>query len=235
MSQKNQNQKAVAPAPIANPDAAEDVKALEGNKEAVEAEQAAEEEVAVTEAPKETQASVATEAPAPEPTDAPAPTPTPAPVEVAEVKVAPEAAEAVVSKNIQILNAALENYIEVMNPRRPENVAVFKAQQVSLWNAVHKVAEREDDFIEGMNIILNNFRQHGDSNSVFHAYNVFRGTDVSPLAPEVLVAFQRYVTLLQLAAGSKNFSKLNIDLNKAITEGVFSDDARNRLFAFFGK
>ena len=138
-----------------------------------------------------------------------------------------------ISQNIQILTAALDSYIEHMNPRKPENVPMFNSQQVSLWTAIYQVLEREDDFHEAMGVLLNYFRKHGGTNEVFHSYNVFRAMDTVPLDSDRIRAFQNIVTLLQIAASSVQFNKMNIDLNKAVTEGVFSEEARNRIFSYF--
>lgn len=182
-------------------------------------------------APAATQEPTPTPAPTPEPTPepTPAPVPTPAPTTAPVQDFTPE--------NVKVLKAVLDSYVENMDPRRPENVTMFNAQQVGLWTTLYRTIEREDDFQECMGVLLSYFREHNHNAGVFHGNNVFRAMDTVPLDSDRIRAFQNIVTVLQVAAGSVQLGtvKNSVDLNKAVVEGVFSDAARNRVFGYFGK
>lgn len=167
--------------------------------------------------------------PTPAPTEAPAPVPTPAPTAAPVQDFTPE--------NVKVLKAVLDSYVENMDPRRPENVTMFNAQQVGLWTTLYRTIEREDDFQECMGVLLSYFREHNHNAGVFHGNNVFRAMDTVPLDADRIRAFQNIVTVLQVAAGSVQLGtvKNSVDLNRAVMEGVFSDAARNRVFGYFGK
>lgn len=201
------------------------------------AEQAPEATAAPQGAPAATEEPTPTPAPTPEPTPEPTPAPTEAPAPVAAPAPTAAPVQDFTPENVKILKAVLDSYVENMDPRRPENVTMFNAQQVGLWTTLYRTIEREDDFQECMGVLLSYFREHNHNAGVFHGNNVFRAMDTVPLDADRIRAFQNIVTVLQVAAGSVQLGtvKNSVDLNRAVMEGVFSDAARNRVFGYFGK
>jgi len=197
-----------------------------------------------TEAPASTEAPAATEAPAvtqaPVATEAPAETAAPAAPAAAESNV--EAGIARLQERLagplvkaeQIVRDTLNTYLDELKPGRPAQPDHINRNQVMLWRLILRVIETPDDveFEKALTLLVDYFRAH--RKGALGEYYVFRGMDTITLDQDTTAAFQRAINLLIICAtvsGPKEVSR-HADLGRSLPEGVYSDNARNRLLGF---
>lgn len=197
-----------------------------------------------TEAPASTEAPAATEAPAvtqaPVATEAPAQTAAPAAPAAAEANV--EAGIARLQERLagplvkaeQIVRDTLNTYLDELKPGRPAQPDHINRNQVMLWRLILRVIETPDDveFEKALTLLVDYFRAH--RKGALGEYYVFRGMDTITLDQDTTAAFQRAINLLIICAtvsGPKEVSR-HADLGRSLPEGVYSDNARNRLLGF---
>lgn len=126
----------------------------------------------------------------------------------------------------------LDQYVERMAVNQPENPAVWNQQQVALYNTIFRVLETEEDFDKNFSILLAYFKEHSDAKGVFHASNNFRGLENASLAADQRSAFLKICQLINAASRVKQFNQIQMNIDRAVSEGIFSEDARRRVFNF---
>ena len=193
---------------------------------------------AAIEAPAVTQAPVATEAPAETaaPAAAPAVTQAPSAETTVEAGIArlQERLAAPLVKAEQIVRDTLNTYLDELKPGRPAQPVHINRNQVMLWRLILRVIETPDDveFEKALTLLVDYFRAH--RKGALGEYYVFRGMDTITLDQDTTAAFQRAINLLIICAtvsGPKEVSR-HADLGRSLPEGVYSDNARNRLLGF---
>ena len=203
-----------------------------------------------TAAPQDTQASTegAVQQDEPQATEAPASTEAPAATEAPAVTQAPSAETTVEAgiarlqerlagplvKAEQIVRDTLNTYLDELKPGRPAQPDHINRNQVMLWRLILRVIETPDDveFEKALTLLVDYFRAH--RKGALGEYYVFRGMDTITLDQDTTAAFQRAINLLIICAtvsGPKEVSR-HADLGRSLPEGVYSDNARNRLLGF---
>ena len=211
-----------------------------------------------TEQPQETQAPAteaaqeaqpeATQAPeaTPEPTQAPEPVATEAPVvQATQAPVAEGAAEAALTrlqerladdltKTEKIVRDTVQQYLDDLKPGRPAQAEVINRSQLMLWRLILRVVETPDDteFEKSLTLLIEYFRAH--RKGALGEYYVFRGMDTITLDQDTTAAFQRALNLLIIGATAASLKEVSrfADLGRSLPEGVYSDNARNRLLGY---
>lgn len=186
-----------------------------------------------TEAPAATQAPVATEAPAPVATDAPAATSEAPAVDDAQARLQ-ERLAGELSKTEMIVRDTIQQYLDDVKPGRPVQAEFINRNQLMLWRLILRVIEAADDteFEKGFTLLVAYFR--ANRKGALGEYHVFRGMDTITLDQDTTAAFQRALNLLIICAtvsGPKEVGR-HADLGRSLPEGVYSDNARNRLLGF---
>jgi hypothetical protein len=188
--------------------------------------------------PEATQAPAATQAPVV--TEAPAPVATPAPAPVAAVatdsaqELLQERLAGTLTKTEAIVRDTISQYLEEVKPGRPVQAEFINRNQLMLWRLILRVIEAPDDteFEKGFTLLVAYFR--ANRKSALGEYHVFRGMDTITLDQDTTAAFQRALNLLIICAtvsGPKEAGR-HADLGRSLPEGVYSDNARNRLLSF---
>lgn len=193
--------------------------------------------------PEATQAPAATEAPAvpetPAPTEAPAATAAPAPAaDPAPVDAAKEFLQerlaGELTKTEAIVRDTIQQYLEEVKPGRPVQAEFLNRNQTMLWRLIKRVVETPDDteFEKSFTLLVAYFR--ANRKGALGEYHVFRGMDTITLDQDTTAAFQRILNLLIICAtvNSPKEAGRHADLSRSLPEGVYTDNARNRLLGF---
>lgn len=190
-----------------------------------------------TEAPASTEAPVATEAPvvteAPAPVATAAPTPEAPALDDAQARLQ-ERLSGDLTKTEMIVRDTIQQYLEDVKPGRPVQAEFINRNQLMLWRLILRVIEAPDDteFEKGFTLLVAYFR--ANRKGALGEYHVFRGMDTITLDQDTTAAFQRALNLLIICAtvsGPKEAGR-HADLGRSLPEGVYSDNARNRLLGF---
>lgn len=191
----------------------------------------------------------ATPAPAPTPVSAPAPAPTPAPKVMVKEKTAvakpvtdtSSTAQAEFDRLLGQVPAVrrapiqrLQEYIDMMHPKRPLSVEEGVRHQVALFKTIQNVINREDEYFRPLfSAILALFDLH--KAGVFHETNVFRFMDNITLPDNERKAFQRLINLIKVTAAksSRSTAIKQVNLQDSLRFGL-TDEGRQRVNDFFG-
>ena len=128
---------------------------------------------------------------------------------------------------------ALNTYVQDMRPGNIRTEADINTQQITLWQVIRRTMENGQEFGKVFPVIINYFREYGKA--CFDERYLFRGAEFVALDKDQMHAFLAALNLIKLTATSvsKREASAQVDLNRTMVETVYSDDARNRVIAWY--
>lgn len=129
--------------------------------------------------------------------------------------------------------ATLVEYVEYMDPKKPQNQEEAVRKQVGLYNAiVRTINNNNQDFNKTWAAILQIFEDYKDG--AFHERAVFRYMAFITLPDDKRVAFRRLINLLKVTAPvhGRRFAMRQIDLARSL-EFDITEEGRNRVLNFY--
>lgn len=127
----------------------------------------------------------------------------------------------------------LITYIEVMDPRKVNQLKEAVRQQTTLYNLLTGIVNRlTDDFHPVWGALLATFQEYKDG--VLGERYVFRHMDQVPLAPNEVACMQNLLNLIRLTADPKSraLGLKQVDLQRTL-QFALTEDGRNRIMAFY--
>ena len=132
----------------------------------------------------------------------------------------------------------LSNYVKEMMPGRVMSADNINRQQNILWSTIKIVIESEKDFANSFPLIIEffrNYRMVGDKKGPFHDDYLYRGTEHTTMSSTESMYFLGMLNLLTAVVESKSKKQATttVDLNRVLSEQIYSDEGRNRVINFF--
>lgn len=166
----------------------------------------------------------------------PQPTPVaPAATAVPEVVAILEKAKSEASTVGKMVLDQIEQYIDVMAPKKPQDPKSGVRWQVMLYRALTTAVNKlDDDFFLVWGTILKVF--HSLKDDVFHEAYVFRFMEHVALPAEDQKGFQRLLNLIKTTAEpqGRNAALKQVDFAKTLEFGV-TEQGRQKLLNFYNK
>lgn len=139
------------------------------------------------------------------------------------------------SELIKSIRPILTEYQNVMDPSKPVSNDQIRTQQNALFRLVRGVVRSEEDFFEGMHLLLGAFR--AEDMTALKAPFLYRGfDDVLTSLPVATQRFARSIfTLLDVAAGIADPNQVyrQFNLTSGLNHEMLTDHMRQRLVSFF--
>ena len=139
----------------------------------------------------------------------------------------------------QQLVGYLNRYVENMAPGKILSESAGATEQAMLWSAILRVIRNEAEFQNLFSLLLAFFRRHrvhaSGNRGALHEGCTFRHMDTISLDGDHTKAFQRVLNLLTIASQSTNHRQTmaQVDINRTMANGVFTDDDRQRVMNYF--
>jgi len=145
-----------------------------------------------------------------------------------------EAVDAHFSTTGKILYQSVVDYTLKMAPKMPLDPVVGARHQVGLYRAISSmINDLDEDFNAVFGALLKLVNTH--SAGVFHETHAFRFMETITLPERDRKSFQRLLNLIKQTSDgqSREAALRQIDLNKTLE--FFSEESRQKVFAFYGK
>lgn len=128
----------------------------------------------------------------------------------------------------------LGQYIDAMQPHRPQDSATLQQHQLKLRGVVNNVLDLPDEkFAEGMKFLIGAIRKH--RNGVFNELYLFRGFESMRTARVERQKLEQLLSLFLATADSKSPTKVKdvVDL-RVVFKYVTNNDHQQKLQSYYG-